>query len=117
MEEVKNTAVILIVDDDELVRMTISVLVGSLGYHCLVAGDGIEALAVLQSTPVDLVLSDIVMPGMDGLELLAQIRENYKDTDVIISTGFHEKASYAEVIKGGAIDFIKKPIDYKLLET
>ena len=117
MEEVKNTAVILIVDDDELVRMTISVLVGSLGYHCLVAGDGIEALAVLQSTPVDLVLSDIVMPGMDGLELLAQIRENYKDTDVIISTGFHEKASYAEVIKAGAIDFIKKPIDQAELEA
>jgi diguanylate cyclase (GGDEF)-like protein len=117
MEEVKNTAVVLIVDDDELVRMTISVLVGSLGYHCLVAGDGIEALAVLQSTPVDLVLSDIVMPGMDGLELLVQIRENYKDTDVIISTGFHEKASYAEVIKAGAIDFIKKPIDQAELEA
>ncbi|TKB07664.1 diguanylate cyclase [Desulforhopalus sp. IMCC35007] len=117
MEEVKNTAIILIVDDDELVRMTISVLVGSLGYHCLVAGDGIEALAVLQSTPVDLVLSDIVMPGMDGLELLAQIREKYKATDVIISTGFHEKASYAEVIKAGAIDFIKKPIDQAELEA
>jgi len=117
MDEVKKTAVILIVDDDELVRMTISVLVGSLGYHCLVAGDGIEALAVLQSTPVDLVLSDIVMPGMDGLELLSEIKDKYKDTDVIISTGFHEKASYAEVIKAGAIDFIKKPIDQSELEA
>jgi diguanylate cyclase (GGDEF)-like protein len=117
MDEAKETAVILIVDDDELVRMTISVLVGSLGYHCLVAGDGIEALAVLQSTPVDLVLSDIVMPGMDGLELLSEIKQKYKDTDVIISTGFHEKASYAEVIKAGAIDFIKKPIDQSELEA
>jgi len=117
MDEANETAVILIVDDDELVRMTISVLVGSLGYHCLVAGDGIEALAVLQSTPVDLVLSDIVMPGMDGLELLSEIKDKYKDTDVIISTGFHEKASYAEVIKSGAIDFIKKPIDQSELEA
>ncbi|BHH85748.1 GGDEF domain-containing response regulator [Desulforhopalus sp. 52FAK] len=117
MDEVKETAVILIVDDDELVRMTISVLVGSLGYHCLVAGDGIEALAVLQSTPVDLVLSDIVMPGMDGLELLSEIKDKYTDTDVIISTGFHEKASYAEVIKAGAMDFIKKPIDQAELEA
>jgi diguanylate cyclase (GGDEF)-like protein len=117
MEEGKETTVILIVDDDELVRMTISVLVGSLGYHCLVAGDGIEALAVLQSTPVDLVLSDIVMPGMDGLDLLAEIKDKYKDTDVIISTGFHERASYAEVIKAGAIDFIKKPIDQSELEA
>lgn len=117
MDGEKETAVILIVDDDELVRMTISVLVGALGYHCLVAGDGIEALAVLKSTPVDLVLSDIVMPGMDGLELLSEIRDKYKDTDVIISTGYHEKASYAEVIKAGAMDFIKKPIDQAELEA
>jgi len=117
MEEGTEMAVILIVDDDELVRMTISVLVDSLGYHCLVAGDGGEALAVLQSTFVDLVLSDIVMPGMDGLELLAEIKDKYKDTDVIISTGFHERASYAEVIKAGALDFIKKPIDQYELEA
>jgi len=117
MEEKKDSVVILIVDDDELVRMTLSVLVGSLGYHCLVAGDGFEAIAVLRSTAVDLVFSDIVMPGMDGLQLLAHIRENYKDTDVVISTGYHEKASYAEVIKAGAIDFIKKPIDQAELEA
>lgn len=117
MEEQNDSVVILIVDDDELVRMTLSVLVSSFGYHCLVAGDGIEALAVLKSTSVDLVLSDIVMPGMDGLDLLSHIKESYDDTDVIISTGFHEKASYAEVIKAGAIDFIKKPIDQAELEA
>ncbi len=117
MEETKRSVVILIVDDDELVRMTLSVLVGSLGYHCLVAGDGVEALAVLRSTQVDLVLTDIVMPGMDGLELLAHIHEHHRETDVIVSTGFHEKASYADVIKAGAIDFIKKPIDQAELEA
>ena len=117
MEEKKRSEVILIVDDDELVRMTLSVLVGSLGYHCLLAGDGVEALAVLKSTSVDLVLTDIVMPGMDGLELLVQIHKNHRNTDVIVSTGFHEKSSYAEVIKAGAIDFIKKPIDQAELEA
>lgn len=117
MDEKKDAVVVLIVDDDELVRMTLSVLVSSLGYHCLVAGDGVEAIAVLKSTAVDLVFSDIVMPGMDGLELLAHIIENYKKTDVIISTGYHEKASYSEVIKAGAIDFIKKPIDQAELEA
>ncbi len=117
MEEKKNSVVILIVDDDDLVRMTLSVLVGSLGYHCLIAGDGVEAIAVLRSTPVDLVLTDIVMPGMDGLELLDHIHDNHKDTDVIVATGFHAKASYAEVIKAGAIDFIKKPIDQAELEA
>lgn len=117
MEDNNESVVVLIVDDDELVRMTLSVLVGTLGYHCLVAGDGKEAIAVLDSTPVDLVLSDIVMPGMDGLELLAHIRENYSDSDVIISTGYHEKANYAEVIRAGALDFIKKPIDQEELEA
>jgi two-component system cell cycle response regulator len=117
MAEKKYSVVILIVDDDELVRMTLSVLVGSLGYHCLVAGDGVEAIAVLKSTAVDLVFSDIVMPGMDGLQLLDHVIENYKETDVIISTGYHEKASYSEVIKAGAIDFIKKPIDQAELEA
>jgi diguanylate cyclase (GGDEF)-like protein len=117
MAEKKDSVVILIVDDDELVRMTLSVLIGSFGYHCLVAGDGIEAIAVLKSTAVDLVFSDIVMPGMDGLQLLNHIIENYKETDVIISTGYHEKASYSEVIKAGALDFIKKPIDHAELEA
>jgi len=117
MEAQKDSEVILIVDDDELVRMTLSVLVGSLGYHCLVAGDGVEALAVLRSTSVDLVLTDVVMPGMGGLELLDNIRILHKETDVIVSTGYHEKASYAAVIKAGAIDFIKKPIDQAELEA
>lgn len=113
----KDGEVILIVDDDELVRMTLSVLVSSLGYHCLVAGDGVEALAVLRSTSVDLVLTDVVMPGLSGLELLENIRVMHKETDVIISTGYHEKTSYAAVIKAGAIDFIKKPIDQAELEA
>ncbi len=117
MDQINKAVVVLIVDDDELVRMTLSVLVGSLGYHCLVAGDGVEAIAVLRSTPVDLVLTDVVMPGMDGLELLAHIHEHHKDTDVIVATGFHAKATYAEVIKAGAIDFIKKPIDQAELEA
>lgn len=117
MEAQKESVVILIVDDDELVRMTLSVLIGSLGYHCLVAGDGIEALAVLRSTSVDLVMTDVVMPGMGGMELLEKIKTHHKDTDVIVSTGYHEKASYAAVIKAGAIDFIKKPIDQAELEA
>lgn len=117
MEGTKESPVILIVDDDEMVRLTHSALVSSLGYQVLLASDGVEALALLDSIPVDLVLSDIVMPGMDGLELLASVRGKYPETDVILSTGYHEKASYAEVIKSGAIDFIKKPIDLAELEA
>ncbi len=107
----------MFVDDDELVRMVLSVMAESLGYHYLLACDSLEAIEVLKATSVDLVLSDVMMPGMDGLELLAYIKKHHKNTDVIISTGFSEKASYAEVIKAGAIDFIKKPIDQAELEA
>jgi two-component system, cell cycle response regulator len=117
MDNKDTAAVVLVVDDDPLVRKGLSVLVGTFGYHCLLAGDGLEALAVLQSTAVDLVLSDIVMPGMDGLALLARIRAQHSQTDVIIATGFDVRGSYAEVIKAGAIDFIKKPIDPPELEA
>ena len=117
MEEKKETTVVLVVDDDEFVRMHLNVLVKALGYSCLVARDSQEAIKMLESKPVDLVLSDIVMPGMDGLELLDHIRKYFKDTDVIISTGFSQTANYAEVIKAGAMDFIKKPIDPAELEA
>jgi len=112
-----DSATILVVDDDELVRKTLSVLVSSLGYHCHLASDGLEAVEVLKSQKCDLVLSDIMMPNMDGIELLKYIIRHHSDTDVIIATGYNERTSYADVIKAGAIDFIKKPIDQAELEA
>lgn len=117
MELKKHPATILIVDDEELIRMTLSVTIASFGFHCIVASDGLEAIEILKRTKCDLVLSDIIMPNMDGLELLKYIKANQPATDVIIATGFSDRASYADVIKAGAIDFIKKPIDYFELEA
>ncbi|MCK5517503.1 MAG: diguanylate cyclase [Desulfobulbaceae bacterium] len=117
MEDNNKKTVILFVDDEKSVLVALGAMAESLGYHYLVAGDSFEAIEVLKSSPVDLVLSDVVMPGMDGLELLDYIKKHHKNTDVIISTGFSVKASYAEVIKAGAIDFIKKPVDRAELEA
>jgi len=117
MENNKKDTLILFVDDDESIRMALSAMAESLNYNYLIAGDSFEAIEVLKTTPVDLVLSDVVMPGMDGLELLDYIKKHHKNTDVIISTGFSEKATYAEVINAGAIDFIKKPVDRAELEA
>lgn len=117
MEDLKSSATILVVDDDEMVRITLKVLVSSLGYKALVAKDGLEALQVLSTTKVDLVLSDVVMPEMDGLELLERINKEHPHVDVIIATGFSNRASYADVIQAGAMDFIKKPIDQAELEA
>jgi two-component system, cell cycle response regulator len=113
----KHPATILIVDDEDLIRMTLSVLIASFGLHCIVASDGLEAVKILRRTKCDLVLSDINMPNMDGLELLKYIKEKHPETDVIIATGYSDRASYADVIKAGAIDFIKKPIDNSELEA
>ena len=113
----KKAEVILVVDDEDLVRMTLSVLISSLGYHCLGASDGIEAMQILKATEIDLVFSDIAMPNMDGMELLKYIVENHKGTDAIMATGYSEKATYADVIRAGALDFIKKPIDPAELEA
>lgn len=117
MEKSSKENVILLVDDDEMVRVTLQSLIKSMGYNCLVAAGGHDALEVLKSTTVDLVFTDVVMPGMDGLELLSVVREEYPGTDVIVATGFSERASYAEVIKAGAMDFIKKPVDQAELDA
>ena len=108
---------ILVVDDDEMVRVTLQALVSALGYSCLIASGGQEALKTLHDTSVDVVISDVVMPGMSGLELLNQIKEHHPGTDVIMATGYSKQAEYAEVINAGAMDFIKKPIDKAELDA
>ena len=113
----KNKAPILVVDDDDLVLKTLVLLVSMLGYKCSSASHGLEAVEILKTNSFDLVLTDVNMPGMDGLELLSHITQHYPNTDVIVATGFSERASYADVIKAGAIDYIKKPIDKDELEA
>jgi diguanylate cyclase (GGDEF)-like protein len=111
------SGVILIVDDDRPVREALSVVVSSLGYHSLIAADGLEAKKILKEKKCDIVLCDLVMPRMDGMELLKHILKHHFDTDVIIATGHNKKIRYADVIRAGALDFIKKPIDQAELEA
>ena len=116
--QVENSSfVILVVDDDELVRVTLTALVASLGYTTLVAESAEQALEIIKDHKVDLVLTDVVMPGMDGLELLAVIWENNKDIDVIVITGFADRTNYVDAVAAGAIDFIKKPISHRELQV
>jgi diguanylate cyclase (GGDEF)-like protein len=114
--DIKNF-VVLIVDDNPNILALLTLLISSLGYRTLSAKDGINALELLKSQVCDLIITDIVMPRMDGLELLQHVKEEYPTTGVIIATGYSSKASYAEVIRAGAIDFIKKPIEHAELEA
>ncbi|MBW2037376.1 MAG: diguanylate cyclase [Deltaproteobacteria bacterium] len=105
---------ILVVDDDSGVRESLQEIIRDAGYTCSTASGANEALRLLGNSPVDIVLADIRMPGMDGLTLTAIVKEKY-DTDVILMTGHKEEFLYEEVIERGASDFVLKPVSSKEL--
>lgn len=105
---------ILIVDDDDTIRVLMNEFMATLGYQCYTASGGLEALDILETHPVEVVITDIIMPGMDGLELTQQIKEKY-DYEIIVMTGFAGEYSYEEVIQKGASDFVFKPVRYEEL--
>lgn len=102
------TARILIVDDDDAIRNSISEYLTILDFITHTAESAENALALLKTESVDVVITDIVMPGMNGLEMMQVIKKNY-DTDVIVITGFTSDFSYEEAISRGANDFVFKP--------
>jgi putative two-component system response regulator len=98
---------ILIVDDEEPIRHVFRKLTENAGYHCATAGDAASALKFLEKNAVDVVITDINMPGMNGIQLLKIVKQRW-DTDVIVMTGFAEDYTYEEIVKAGASDFIEK---------
>ena len=100
---------ILIVDDEKNIRLTLSQALETLGMPVQTAADGEEALPKLQDTDFSLVLLDLKLPGMDGLEVLRRIRESRPKMPVIMITA-HGTIEYAvEAMKLGAVDFLRKP--------
>ena len=100
---------ILIVDDDPDIREIFKEGIQYSGYACLTANGAYEALEILKLSRVDVVVSDINMPEMNGLELIKIIKQRH-DSDVIIMTGYIEDFTYEEIIGRGASDFIQKPV-------
>ena len=105
---------ILIVDDEKEFRQVLLEVCQMEGYACLTASNGNEALQALERQNVDVVITDIVMPEMDGIKLTQAVREKY-DSDVIMMTGYIKDLKYGDAIAGGASDFIQKPFDIKEL--
>ncbi len=98
---------ILIVEDDLITRRNLSVLLSDEGYDVDQAGDGVQALEILAGRPVDLVLSDIVMPRMDGLKLLQQLQAMAPQIPVVIMTSYVSDSLSS--VPAGAAEFIRKP--------
>jgi DNA-binding NtrC family response regulator len=107
---------VLVVDDDESLRRVTQVQLEQAGYEVSVASDGAGALATLQKSAQDLVLSDLKMPGMSGLDLLQKIRAEYPDTVVVMITAFGSVDTAVEAMKAGAYDYITKPVRTDELE-
>ena len=108
---------ILVVDDETYVRESLGAMLASRGYEVSLAGSVAAAVQSLGKTPVDVVLTDLKMPGAGGLELVRQLGASATDVPVVVLTGFGTIASAVECIRSGASDYILKPADPDALEV
>ena len=100
---------ILIVDDEEPIRTLLSKALQAQGFRTATAADAAEALRLLAGAGFDLVLSDVSMPGMNGIALLSEIRNRYESTGVVMLTGCEDISMAVEAMKTGALDYVSKP--------
>ena len=105
---------ILIVDDDDAIRDSMREFIEISGYHTLSAANAEDALEILRSNVIQVVITDIMLNGMDGLELTDRIVKDY-DADVIVMTGYSGDYSYEEAITKGASDLVFKPVRFEEL--
>ena len=106
---------ILVVDDDETIRDTLYELL-SAEHDCQTAQTAEQALARLEVDSYDVVLTDISMPGLSGLELLGHVRQKYPDTPVIIISGISDHEHAQGLIRLGAFEFLLKPFRIEVVE-
>jgi putative nucleotidyltransferase with HDIG domain len=102
---------ILVVDDEEAIREVVSTMLESKGYHCTSVSNGRLAQDQVKRITPDLVLSDMIMPEMDGLKLLEWLRQYDPEVPVIMVTAIHDISTALEAIRRGAYDYILKPFE------
>jgi DNA-binding NtrC family response regulator len=103
---------ILIVDDEENARVALSKILTHEGYDVSSAGNGLEALNFLQHRDVELIITDINMPEMNGLTFLRELGRRHPRSNVIMITAYGEVESYLEAMDLGAFEYINKPVKY-----
>ena len=108
---------VLVVDDDEFQRKIIAKLMESEDYHLIFAGDGFEALSILRKMQPDLILMDVMMPNMNGMETTRRLKAipQFAKTPVVMITGQSEGKMVIDSMKAGAVDFVVKPFDREKL--
>jgi len=116
MSQVQVTKRVLVVDDDPQPRQTLVEFLKALGHETGVAASGQEAIATLRRERYDLVLTDLFMPEMDGLEVVREIKTMSPDLPVIVITGLSSVQSAVESVRAGAFDYIEKPVSLEALQ-
>ena len=105
---------VLIIDDDDAIRATMHEFIERSGYTTFSVGSAEEAMELLIKEEIDVAITDIILPGRDGLELTDYIKSGF-DIDVIVMTGYSGDYSYEEAINKGASDFVFKPVRFEEL--
>jgi len=108
---------VLIVDDELNMRLVLSAMLKKEGYSITSAADGREALQILKSNKMDVVVTDLKMPNLDGMGLLNHVTEQYPEVPVIIITAHGTVATAVEALKKGALDYITKPFELDELKS
>jgi DNA-binding response OmpR family regulator len=111
MDENKKQKVVLIVDDDPVIRLMVTFMLQEKGLLVITANDGQDALEHLMNEDIDLVITDINMPKMDGLAMLQKLRSDgrYQDLPIIMLTAQGQRHIQSDAITNGATDFMTKP--------
>ena len=108
---------ILVVDDDKTILDTMGQFIENIGYVCSVASDTFKALDILEGQAFFLVVSDISMPNMDGIEFMKRVAQSFPDLKFIIMSGYTSEYAYSDIIKAGANDFMGKPFKLEELKA
>lgn len=107
---------VLVVDDEVKMQRVLEIMLKRMGHEVSCASNGGEALQILKSSPVDMIISDLRMPGISGTELLKALRDQGNEVPVIIMTAYGTIESAVEAMKSGACDYIVRPFDVGALE-
>ena len=101
---------ILVVDDDKAVRTALKVNLGK-AHQVTEVDCGEKALKVLAGTPMDLVLTDVAMPGMGGMALMREVRDKHPEVRIVVMPGYGSVADAVDAMKAGADDYLIKPVE------
>lgn len=108
---------ILVVDDEPDIGELLQTFLESYGYHVIVASTSARAFELVHLEKPDLVFLDVIMPGMDGIQCLKEIRKIHPEGIVIMLSGLHDENVAKEAIRWGAYDYLTKPLDLQFLRN